>query len=87
MQQEYVLSFSSFYKAAYAQDILAQRGIQATLKKLPTELVRSCNTGIYLRAESLAEVRTILDGKQIQPGAGYRIQREGRGKKTCIKVI
>ena len=87
MQQEYVLSFSSFYKAAYAQDILAQGGIQATLKKLPTELVRSCNTGIYLRTESLAEVRTILDGKQIQPGAGYRIQRENRGKKTFIKVI
>ena len=82
MQQEYVLSFSSFYKAAYAQE-----GIQATLKKLPTELVRSCNTGIYLRAESLAEVRTILDDKQIRPGAGYRIQREDRGKKTFIKVI
>lgn len=38
MNQEYVISFSSFYKAAYAQDMLEEAGIASTLKKLPTEL-------------------------------------------------
>lgn len=42
MNQEYVISFSSFYKAAYAQDMLEEAGIASTLKKLPTEFVRSC---------------------------------------------
>ena len=51
MNQEYVISFSSFYKAAYAQDMLEEAGIASTLKKLPTELVRSCSTGLYLRTD------------------------------------
>ena len=42
MNQEYVISFSSFYKAAYAQDMLEEAGIASTLKKLPIEFVRSC---------------------------------------------
>ena len=32
MNQEYVISFSSFYKAAYAQDMLEEAGIASTLK-------------------------------------------------------
>ena len=35
---------SSFYKAAYAQGMLEEADIASTLKKLPTELVRSCST-------------------------------------------
>ena len=33
---------SSFYKAAYAQEMLEEADIASTLKKLPTEFVRSC---------------------------------------------
>ena len=40
MIQEYVISFSSFYKAAYAEDMLEEAGIASTLKKLPTELLQ-----------------------------------------------
>ena len=80
--KEFILSFSSFYKAAYAQDMLAESGIGSTLKKLPPELVRSCGTGLYLRTDSIQPVKEVLDEKQISTRGIYQIQRDGnRGKK------
>ena len=80
--KEFILSFSSFYKAAYAQDMLEESGIGSTLKKLPPELVRSCGTGLYLRTDSIQPVKEILDEKQISTRGIYQIQRDGnRGKK------
>lgn len=49
MGKEYIISFSSFYKAAYAQDMLREAGISASLRRLPAELARSCSTGVYLK--------------------------------------
>ena len=80
--KEFILSFSSFYKAAYAQDMLEESGIGSTLKKLPPELVRSCGTGLYLRTDSIQPVKEVLDEKQISTRRIYQIQRDGnRGKK------
>ena len=80
--KEFILSFSSFYKAAYAQDMLEERGISSTLKKLPPELIRSCGTGLYLRTDSIQPVKEVLDEKQISTRGIYQIQRDGnRGKK------
>ena len=80
--KEFILSFSSFYKAAYAQDMLEESGIASTLKKLPPELVRSCGTGLYLRTDSIQPVKEVLDEKQISTRGIYQIQRDGnRGKK------
>lgn len=75
-EREYILSFSSFYKAAYAQDILEDSGFRGTLKKLPPELVRSCGTGIYMRTDTIERVRTILQSKQIVPVGIYLILRD-----------
>ena len=80
--KEFILSFSSFYKAAYAQDMLEESGIGSTLKKLPPELVRSCGTGLYMRTDSIQPVKEVLDEKQISTRGIYQIQRDGnRGKK------
>ena len=80
--KEFILSFSSFYKAAYAQDMQEESGIGSTLKKLPPELVRSCGTGLYLRTDSIQPVKEVLDEKQISTRGIYQIQRDGnRGKK------
>ena len=80
--KEFILSFSSSYKAAYAQDMLEESGIGSTLKKLPPELVRSCGTGLYLRTDSIQPVKEVLDEKQISTRGIYQIQRDGnRGKK------
>ncbi len=86
MEQEYILSFSSFYKAAYAEDMLEERGIRSTMKKLPAELVRSCGTGLYLRTSDIDEALGVLDNKQITPTGVFRIKREGKNRKSYIRV-
>ena len=84
--KEFILSFSSFYKAAYAQDMLEERGISSTLKKLPPELIRSCGTGLYLRTDSIQQVIDVFDGKQIVPRGIYEIVGRGREKREYRKV-
>ncbi len=86
MEKEYVISFSSFYKAAYAQDMLEEEGIKSTLKKLPTELVRSCSTGLYLRTDDIAGIRAVFERRQIVPGGVYEIRRRGKGNRTFARV-
>lgn len=85
MEQEYILTFSSFYKAAYAQDMLEEIGIRSTMKKLPTELIRSCGTGLYLRSSDIDGVADVLERRQIVPLVVFRVKREGR-QKTYVRV-
>lgn len=84
--KEYILSFSSFYKAAYAQDMLEERGISSTLKKLPPELIRSCGTGLYLRTDSIQLVQQVFDEKQISTRGIYQIRRDGGNEKKYIRM-
>ncbi len=86
MEKEYMISFSSFYKAAYAQDVLAEAGIRGTLRKLPTELMRSCSTGLYLRNSAIGEVKDALAQRQISTSGIYEIVREERGKRKYLKI-
>lgn len=86
MEKEYIMAFSSFYKAAYAQDMLSEAGIKAQLKRLP-ELVRSCGTGVYLRTSDIGEAESVLEMRQISVRGVYEIKREGKGTKSYIKVI
>jgi hypothetical protein len=62
---EYLIAFSSFYKAIYAQEKLQERHIRITLKKLPPELIKSCGYALYLRTDSIQSVLTALDAAQI----------------------
>ena len=84
--KEYILSFSSFYKAAYAQDMLEEGGIASTLKKLPPALIRSCGTGLYLRTDSIQPVQQVLDEKQISTRGIYQIQRDGGREKRYVRM-
>ena len=84
--KEFILSFSSFYKAAYAQDMLEERGISLTLKKLPPELIRSCGTGLYLRTDSIQLVQQVFDEKQISTRGIYQIRRDGGNEKKYIRM-
>lgn len=86
MEKEYIIAFSSFYKAAYAQDMLGEVRIGSSLRKLPTELVRSCSTGLYLRTDSIQSALDIFEKKQIVPAGVYKVQRQGRGKKSYQKI-
>ena len=56
------------------------------MKKLPPELIRSCGTGLYLRSSDIEEVLRVLDNKQIVPLGVFRIKREGKNRKSYIRV-
>ena len=78
MEKEYLLSFSSFYKAAYAQEVLEEEGIRSSLRRLPAELIHSCGTGLYLRTGSIQQVVDVFVGRQIVPRGIFEIQGRGR---------
>ena len=86
MEKEYILSFSSFYKAAYAQEVLEEAGIRSSLRKLPAELIHSCGTGLYLRTDSIQPVQQVLDEKQISTRGIYQIQRDGGREKRYVRM-
>ena len=72
MKKSYIISFSSFYKAAYARDKLTANGLRASVRRLPTELVRSCGYGVYIKTDDIGEVRSILDQNSIAVKSIYR---------------
>lgn len=86
MEKEYILSFSSFYKAAYAADVLEQNGLRSTLRKLPPVMAHSCSTGVYLKIDSIERVQQVLDMKQITTRGIYIIGQNDQGIKTYTRV-
>lgn len=86
MEKEYIIAFSSFYKAAYAHDMLEEAGINASMRKLPTELIRSCGTGLYLRTSDIGEARQVLENRGISLRGIYEIDNHGKKDKRYVKV-
>lgn len=86
MEKEFILSFSSFYKAAYAQEVLEDAGIRSSLRKLPTELIHSCGTGLYLRTDSIQHATDLFEEKQIVPRGIYEIQGRGKERREYRKI-
>lgn len=77
---DYLLAFSSFYRAAYAQETLADQRIPATLRKLPPGLLNSCGYGVMIRPRSedgLKRALHILEEKQIPNRGVFSLRREG----------
>ena len=85
MENEYILSLSSFYKAAYAKDVLEENGFHAALRKLPPQITHSCSTGLYLRIDSIERVRGVLAERQITTRGIYQVTRIG-GTKSYRSV-
>lgn len=85
-EREYLIAFSSFYKAAYAQDLLAGEGINASLRKLPIEIVKSCSTGVYVKGNSIDKVKEILKRYSIFHKGIYQINR-GDTKRTSYTSV
>ena len=86
MEKEYIMSFSSFYKAAYARDVLEEYGLHSTLRRLPPQVAHSCSTGVYLRIDAIERVRSVLDERQIVARGIYQIQRDERGSMLYQRV-
>lgn len=74
--KDYVIAFSSFYKAVYAQEKLLERRIRSTLKKTPPKLLKSCGYALYLRSNQIQQVLQILQESGIDNRGTYEIQEE-----------
>lgn len=72
---DYVIAFSSFYKAVYAQEKLRERGIKALLKKTPADMLKSCGYALYLNANHLEDAKEILGNSQIDWRGIYRSEK------------
>ena len=75
---DYLLAFSSFYKAAYAREILEKQGFTASLRKLPPGLLQSCGYGLTIRVESrrLKQALELLEEKEIHSKGVFSVRRE-----------
>lgn len=71
---EYVIAFSSFYRAVYAQEKLQEDRIRSTLKKIPPDLLRSCGYAVYLKTNSIQSALNVLDKSQIMTRGVYLIE-------------
>ena len=85
MKKEYIIAFSSFYKAMYAQEKLQAGNYRALLKRLPPELIKSCGYALYLRTGAISEVRALLEENGILPKAVFRIDTED-GKDVYRRI-
>lgn len=71
---EYVIAFSSFYRAVYAQEKLQEKRIESTLKKIPPNLLRTCGYAVHLKTNSIHNVMDILEDHQIIARGVYLIE-------------
>ena len=73
---EYVIAFSSFYRAVYAQEKLQEYGIQSTLKKIPPNILKTCGYAVHLKTNTIYATLDILKKNQIIDRGVYLIEYE-----------
>ena len=78
---EYVIAFSSFYRAVYAQEKLQENKLRSTLKKLPPNLLKTCGYAVYLKTNSINAALDILERNQIIARGVYLIEVENGENK------
>lgn len=71
---EYVIAFSSFYRAIYAQEKLQENRIGSALKKIPPNLLRSCGYAVHLKTNSIRTALDTLEQNQITARGVYLIE-------------
>jgi len=74
--KDYVIAFSSFYKAAYAQEKLQEQQIRSTLKKTPPKLLKSCGYALYTRTNEIQNMIDILAESNINHSGVYEVQEQ-----------
>ena len=84
-QNEYIIAFSSFYKAAYAEEVLLEKGIQTSLRKLPIEIAKSCSTGLFYKGDDIEKVKNVFEEKDIHVRGIFMVQKTpGEGPRYTI---
>lgn len=73
MNKEYLITFSSFYQARYAQEKIMKLGIRCTIKRAPSELAKSCGYAVYLKTDSIGKVFSLFDGETLSAKGAFVI--------------
>lgn len=63
--KDYAIVFSSFYKAAYARDLLQAQRIWPSMGKIPASMMKSCGYALYLEEPSMEAALEILKRKDV----------------------
>lgn len=71
---EYVIAFSSFYRAVYAQEKLQESRIRSTLKKVPPNILKTCGYAVYLKTNNIKAAMDILEQSNITARGVYLVE-------------
>jgi hypothetical protein len=71
---EYVIAFSSFHRAVYAQEKLQENRIGSSLKKIPPNLFSSCGYAVHLQTNNIKAALDILEHNQIIARGVYLVE-------------
>ncbi|MDD2217026.1 MAG: DUF3343 domain-containing protein [Eubacteriales bacterium] len=86
MKNEYLIGFSSFYKAAYARDLLMEKKYRTVVVKIPTELIQTCGYGLSVRTSNIQTILSMLNDMEVSFRSVYKIEKnEGQPKYRKIK--
>ena len=87
MTEDYLIAFSSFYKAAYAQEKLSEAGIKTIAKRLPPEVINSCGYALTLKTgpDQINNANRVLQSSDISHKGIFLIS-EVNGKTLYRKV-
>ena len=83
---EYLLTFSSFYKAMYTRDKLLERGIPSQQRRVPAQLLRSCGQALYITGYDPESILAVLSENGIDTKGLFRIIRN-RGKPEYQQLV
>lgn len=84
----YLIAFSSYYKAAYAQETLMGYKIRTSLRKVPPGLLHSCGYGITIRTdgtEGLKQALRLLNERDIRNQGVFAVGKE-QGKAVYDRI-
>ncbi|HWQ78772.1 MAG TPA: DUF3343 domain-containing protein [Anaerovoracaceae bacterium] len=71
---EYVIAFSSFHRAQYAQEKLQEKGIGSSLKKIPPNVFSSCGYAVHLKTGNIRAAIDLLEQNQIIARGVYLVE-------------
>lgn len=70
---DFILTFSSPYKAMYARDKLQERGIGSRMQKTPAELFRTCGQSLLIQGWDLNLILAVLAENQIDSKGVFQL--------------
>jgi len=87
MENGYLIIFSSFYKAAYAMDLLSEVKIKSSIRKAPPELTSSCAYALFLTYRNIDFVEKLLKNYKTAFRGIYAIRKTPGGSLKYEKIL